>query len=240
MADGRVMNEGTAERERLQQTYGVWESQRASQDTYSLSNASHLFAIQQRQRAILQMLKRCDMFPLADKRILELGCGSGGVLLEWLSYGAAPSNLFGTDLLAERVTRARALLPHVGVNCADGRSLPYPDHVFDVALSFTVFSSILDPALCYTVANELLRVVRPGGLVLWYDFWINPVNKQTRGVRPETIRQYFPHCQTTFDRITLAPPLARRLVPLSWSVSLLLEKLRVFNTHYLVAIRPSG
>jgi ubiquinone/menaquinone biosynthesis C-methylase UbiE len=240
MADGRVTNEGTAERERLQQTYEEWEARLEGQETYSLSNVSHLFAIQQRQRAILRMLKRCDMFPLADKRILELGCGSGGVLLEWLGYGAAPSNLFGTDLLAERVARARALLPHVGVNCADGRSLPYPDRAFDVALSFTVFSSILDPALCYTVASELLRVVRPGGLILWYDFWINPVNKQTRGVRPEAIRQYFPHCHTTFDRITLAPPVARRLVPLSWSVSTLLEKLRVFNTHYLVAIRPSG
>jgi ubiquinone/menaquinone biosynthesis C-methylase UbiE len=240
MTAGRADGDAAAERARLQQTYGAREAQLAGHDTYALSNPSYLFAIQQRQRAVLRMLERCDMFPLADKRVLELGCGAGGVLMEWLSYGVSPANLHGTDLLAERVSKARALLPHVEVNCADGRSLPYADHSFDVALSFTVFSSILDPALCYTVANELLRVVRPGGLILWYDFWINPVNKQTRGIRPETIRQYFPHCQTTFDRITLAPPLARRSVPVSWSVSLLLENLRVFNTHYLVAIRPAG
>jgi ubiquinone/menaquinone biosynthesis C-methylase UbiE len=239
MTAGRLEGDGPTEQARLQRTYDAWETERAAHETYSLANPAHLFAIQSRQRAVLRMLRRCGALPLADKRVLELGCGAGGVLLEWLGYGVSPSGLHGMDLLGDRLGRARALLPHVDLAVADGRALPYPDRAFDIALSFTVFSSILDQAVCYTVANELLRVVRPGGLILWYDFWTNPVNKQTRGVRPETIRRYFPNSHLSFDRITLAPPLARRLVPMSWSVSMLLEKVRVFNTHYLVAIRPN-
>lgn len=38
----------------------------------------------------------------------------------------------------------------------------------------------------------------------------------------------------------LAPPLARRLVALSWVAAIVLEKFRLFNSHYLVAIQPQG
>jgi hypothetical protein len=37
--------------------------------------------------------------------------------------------------------------------------------------------------------------------------------------------------------VTLAPPIARRLVPVSWLAAAALERLVVFNTHYLGVIR---
>ena len=43
------------------------------------------------------------------------------------------------------------------------------------------------------------------------SFWLNPTNPQTRGVRPAEIRQLFPGCSFKFERITLAPPITRRL-----------------------------
>jgi len=54
----------------------------------------------------------------------------------------------------------------------------------------------------------------------------------------------FPNCLYEFHRITLAPPIARKLAPISWGLCLLLEGLKIFNiipfgdTHYLAAIRP--
>jgi ubiquinone/menaquinone biosynthesis C-methylase UbiE len=225
---------------RVRDAYSARATRLAGADTYSLVNASYLFSIQGRQRAFLRLLRREGLWPLGDKDILEIGCGAGGVLLELLGYEADPRRLNGTDLLAERVALAHERLPHLPVSCSSGTHLPYPDHSFDLVLQFTVFSSILDRGICYTVANEILRVLRPGGALLWYDFWINPVNKQTRGIRPNEIRAYFPACRISFERITLAPPIARRLAPRSWIGALFLEKLRIFNTHYLAAIRPSG
>jgi hypothetical protein len=32
--------------------------------------------------------------------------------------------------------------------------------------------------------------------------------------------------------------LARRIVPISWILASVLERLTIFNSHYLVAIRP--
>lgn len=54
---------------------------------------------------------------------------------------------------------------------------------------------------------------------------------------PGEIRGLFPGCRFTFERITLAPPLARRLAPLSRGLCTFLESLKIFNTHYLAAIR---
>jgi hypothetical protein len=78
-------------------------------------------------------------------------------------------------------------------------------------------------------------------LILSYDFWLNPTNRQTRGLQPAEIRSLFPGCRFAFERITLAPPITRRLasLPGGWGLCLFLESLKIFNTHYLVAIRRS-
>jgi ubiquinone/menaquinone biosynthesis C-methylase UbiE len=239
MINGRgLMDARMPETARIRDAYSGRVARLTEAGLYSPANEAHLFAIQGRQRALLRALRQEGLWPLGDKDILEVGCGGGNVLLELLGYEADPRRLRGVDLLAERVAVARRRLPHLALGCASGAYLPYADQSFDLVLQFTVFSSILDRGICYTVANEIRRVLRPGGAILWYDFWVNPVNKHTRGIRPAEIRSYFPDSRYRFDRITLAPPLARRLVPRSWSGALFLENLRVLNTHYLAVIRP--
>jgi ubiquinone/menaquinone biosynthesis C-methylase UbiE len=167
-----------------------------------------------------------------------VGCGAGGVLLEYLNFGACPTKLHGCDLLPERLAKAHTLLPHLAFVNADGQALPYANQCFDLVLQSMVFSSILDYRVKTNLAHELLQVLKPDGMILWYDFWLNPVNPQTRGIRAAEIRRLFPNCQYEFHKITLAPPIARRLVPVSWMLALTLESLKIFNTHYLVSIRP--
>jgi SAM-dependent methyltransferase len=227
-----------ADLHRLRQEYAGRQQRLAGSDLYSPFNVANLFILQQRQRAALALLHRLGQAPLAAKHILEVGCGRGGVLLEYLGYGAAPGCLHGCDLLPDRLQEARRCLPHLPLACADGQNLPYPDGAFDLELQYTAFSSVLDGQVKANLAGEMLRTLKPGGCILWYDFWLNPTNPQTQGIRPAEIRRLFPGCRYTFRKITLAPPLARRLVPLSWGLALFLESLGIFNTHYLAAIRP--
>jgi SAM-dependent methyltransferase len=208
-------------------------------DVYSPFNLAHLFMLQSRQRAVLPLLHRNVSAPLNSLRVLEVGCGQGGVLLEYLSYGVAPEGLHGVDVLLDRLASARARLPHLPLVCADGQRLPYPTGAFDLVLQYTAFSSLLDPALKARLAREMLRVLHPSkGLIVWYDFWLNPTNPQTRGIRPSEIRRLFPGCDFEIRRLTLAPPLVRRLIRVSWLACHMLEALQLFNTHYLVAIQP--
>ncbi len=224
--------------ERLRAEYARRQQAGAGPERYSLFHPGQLFMIQQRQRALLALLRREGCAPLTGKRMLEIGCGSGGVLREFLWYGATPALLHGAELLEWRLAEAKAATPHLPLVIADGQHLPYAEASFDLIAQYTVFSSILDEQVRHNIAAEMRRVVKPGGLILWYDFWTNPLNPQTRGVRKAEIRALFPNCQLSFQRITLASPLARCLGPYSWLACYLLESLRVFNTHYLVAIRP--
>ena len=226
--------------DRLRREYARREQRLADSDIYSSFNPAHNFTLQGRGRETLALLRAAGYASLDDARILELGCGAGGVLLELLAYGASVERLHGVDLLPERVSAAHKALPHLPLAVADGQCLPYPAGAFDLVLAFTVFTSILDERIKQAMAHDLLRVVsKPRGTILWYDYWLNPTNRQTRGVAPAEIRDLFPGCTYTFRRITLAPPIARRLVPISQSAASLLEKLKLLNSHYLVAIRPN-
>jgi len=74
--------------------------------------------------------------------------------------------------------------------------------------------------------------------IIWYDYWISkPTNPDVKGVGKKEIKELFPNCKFEFHRITLAPPIARLLVRVSWILCELLEKLKIFNTHYLVVIK---
>jgi len=225
---------------RLRHEYLERERRLKGSDRYSLYNPAALFLFQERQRLTLRLLRKHGYDPLHGQRILELGCGKGEVLREYLGYGVHPEHLFGTDLLPDRVVEARKNLPFLPLTCSDGQNLPYPSGYFDLVLQYTVFSSILDYGIRAKIAKELLRVLKPEGAVIWYDFWTNPINPQTRGIQPKEIRDLFPECQMEFQRLTLAPPLTRRLVPISWILAELVSRMGIFNTHYLVVIRRNS
>ena len=224
---------------RMKTEYQDRKNRFIGQDAYSIFFKPYQFFVQQRQRAVLTLLKKGSIPPIQDKNILEIGCGGGGVLLEYLTFGGQPANMFGIDLLHDRLIEAHQKLPAVGITCADGQHLPFPDNSFNLVMQYTAFSSVLDNNIKNHMASEMLRVLRIGGAILWYDFWLNPTNPQTGGIRPEKIRALFPSCTYIFRKITLAPPIARRIVPFSWPLAQFLESFGIFNSHYLVLIRKN-
>lgn len=230
----------TGDMDRLREEYAERKRHLAYRKLYSSFNPAQLFMLQQRQRDTLALLRRLSIHQLQDLDILELGCGSGGVLIEYLACAASPERLHGCDLLPDRVREAHERLPHLPLACADGQNLPYPAGSFDLAMQYTAFSSVLNEQVKANLAREMMRVLKPGGRILWYDFWLNPTNPQTRGIRPAEIRRLFPDCWFIFRKITLAPPIARRVIPVSWGLAYFLESLRVFNSHYLAVIQPMG
>lgn len=223
---------------RLRAEYADRKRRLAGSDLYSWFNPANLFAVQRRQQAVILTLKHLGYHDLADLRILEVGCGNGGVLAEYVCFGASPQNLYGLDLLPDRLASAKGKLAGAHFLQADGSQMPFAERQFDLVLQYTAISSILDAELRRSMWAEMLRVLKPGGLVLSYDFWLNPTNHQTRALRMGEVRSAFPGCRIVQQRVTLAPPIARRLAGLSWGLCLFLESLKVFNTHYLVAIRP--
>lgn len=226
-----------AEEHRIEVAYEKRRSQKRK--SYSWFNKGHVFLMQELERGLLELLMNNGIDLLATKTILEIGCGSGFWLREFIKFGARPENLTGIDLLPWRVSDAKCLFPSsVRLECGNAEKLGFSDSSLDLVLQFTVFSSILDPHMKRKVASEMLRVLKKDGLIVWYDFLIkNPRNPDVSAIRKKEIHQLFPGCQIDLRRITVAPPLAGAIAPYSWLFCCLLERTKLFGTHYLGAIR---
>ena len=207
-------------------------------DLYSPLRPEVWQAQQERQRVMLSLLKQHVLRPLSSLDVLEIGCGHGDNLLELLRLGFDPAQLVANELLPERAAFARRRLPSATQLLeGDATALDLPDAGFDLVLQSTVFSSILDDAFQQRLAAAMWRWLRPGGAVLWYDFTVdNPRNRDVRGVPMARIAALFPGGRIEARRLTLAPPLARRVVKLHPAAWRLLNALPLLRTHVLAWI----
>ncbi len=205
---------------------------------YSLLRPGELFHAHVRERALLRLLRRSGIVDVAGLRVLEVGCGRAHRLLDWVRWGANAHDLTGIDLMEPLLHQARSNLPSARLAVASAGTLPFRDGSFDVVTQFTLFSSILDDKLRHSVASEMWRVLRPGGLVLWYDFrYPNPRNPDVRPVGKREISRLFPKAVLHIRSATLALPIARRLAPVSVLACEVASLLPVLRTHYAALLK---
>ena len=207
----------------------------AHDDRYSLTRPAALMAMQERQRALLRLFARRGLTDLSTLRLLEVGSGGGGNLLELLVLGFRPEHLAGIELLPERHAAARARLPAaLTLTCGDASTAAIAEASLDIVFVSTVFSSLLDDAFQQRLAEAMWRWVKPGGGVLWYDFTVdNPNNADVRGVPLARIRSLFPQARFEHRRITLAPPIARAVCRVHPALYTLCNALPPLRTHVL-------
>lgn len=198
---------------------------------------------QERQRTLLRWIRECKIAPVSSKRVLEVGCGNGANLLEFLQLGFHPANLTGNELLPERLKAARELLPsQIRLFPGDARRLRLADASFDIVLQSTVFTSILDVNFQTELARQMWAWTAPGGGVLWYDFtYDNPRNPDVKGVPLRRIRELFPEGYLRFWRVTLAPPISRFITRMNPGLYTLVNTVfPVLRTHVLCWIEKSS
>jgi ubiquinone/menaquinone biosynthesis C-methylase UbiE len=179
-------------------------------DKYALTNPHILLKVQEIERKMIRLLRKNKMLPLSNKRILEVGCGTGQNLIEFIRMGANPKNIIGNDLLENRINSARQLLPQdLTLISGDASTLDYPNDSFDIILQSTVFTSILDDQLKIKIAERMWNLLKPGGVILWYDFiHANPYNKDVKAVSIKEIYSLFPNGGIKIKRLTLFPFIA--------------------------------
>lgn len=215
---------------------------RTSASLYSMFEPAQMLAVQERERNLLKLLRSLSIASrLSAAKILEIGCGSGTWIREFVRWGAQPENITGIDVLSERINEARRLSP-AGVTwlCRSATNLEDLREKFDLVLQSTVFTSMLDDSMKRQTAREMLRALTPGGIILWYDFRMNnPRNPDVRGIEKREIRLLFAGCSVALERLTLAPPLGRPLARRSVSLYRIAAAIKPLCTHYLGYIKKN-
>ena len=104
--------------------------------------------------------------PTAAQRWLDVGCGSGA-FSALLTRRCAPAELHGIDPSEAQLAFARSRGDATGATFhqGDAMALPFADHRFDAAAMALVIFFVPDPA---KGVAEMVRVVRPGGVVAAY------------------------------------------------------------------------
>jgi ubiquinone/menaquinone biosynthesis C-methylase UbiE len=103
-------------------------------------------------------------------RLLDVACGTGRTLHQ-LAVAHPALRLYGVDLSPAYVRLARRRLAdvaEVALAVENAEALPFADGAFDVVTSVYLFHE-LPRNTRRAIAREMLRVVRPGGLVVLED-----------------------------------------------------------------------
>lgn len=208
---------------------------------YSPFHPAHLYLLQRRERLLFRLLARAGVTSLKDQRILDVGCATGEWLLRFLAYGAQDRNVFGVELRSNLLQDIWGRRPPMHVINGDGANLPFADASFDLVHQATVLTSVLDSSVRRNIASEMMRVVRPEGLIVWFDMrYSNPKNPDIRGVGLRELRALFPGCRMNLRSVSLLPSLARRVAPWSYTLARALELIGPLRVHYLAIIHPPG
>lgn len=159
----------------------------------------------------LKTLLSCFTLP-ANPSLLEIGAGHGSNIEYLCEVGFERKNIFFNELLPERIKVARKDYPDNVMYEGDAINVDFGRR-FDCVYQSTVFTSILDTESRQKLATKMWELLNPGGIILWYDFiYNNPRNPNVRKVSIAETRSLFPAaCKSKIIKVTLAPPIGRRV-----------------------------
>lgn len=170
--------------------------------------------------------------------MLDLGCGTGDLLDDVHTAGMSPAWV-GVDLRPDAVAAARSQHPNHRFHIASADDVPEPDDAFDVIIAQLLFSSLPSADLSRAVVEEITRLLRPGGWLIWSDVRIgNPRNAEVHGVSDHALRRLFPRWRIEVQRAGLMPPIARRLGPIAGLAYPALAAAPWLRSHLVGRLQP--
>ena len=228
-----------AERQRMLSAYAQMRLT-VTPELYAPWQPAQMLMREERKRVAARLLRQARVFPAPGDPCLEVGFGTQGWLGDLATWGVPQRDLHGIELDGSKVDIARQCLPRADLRVGDATDLPWQSGHFQLVIVSTVISSILDGRVRQVLAREIVRVLRPGGALLFYDFARNsPANRQVRKVSRAELRSLFPELSGRIRSVTLAPPISRLIAPWSWTLAALCQAVPLLRTHLLAVLVKS-
>jgi SAM-dependent methyltransferase len=216
------------------------------EDIYDRHFFTGLYCKNERDIVYAQAIRKTFGNDLSERKIIEIGAGTGSNLLFFQYLGFQWGNIYANELLENRYNTLKTRILPSPIACSqklmdevciqgDALQLPYKEK-FDVVLQSTVFTSIMDMDFRKALAEKMWDMLKPNGIILSYDFtYNNPNNKDVRKLTRKEIKALFPNNHgIQFKKVTLAPPIARRVGKFYNLINFLFSAMR---THLIAVIK---
>lgn len=168
----------------------------------------------------------------AGARVLEVGCGEGGNLINLFGSGAAmPRVVVGLDLSPRKLVFARGQSVPGAFVCGDATNLPFRTGTFDVVLCRDLLHHLQDPE---PALKELGRVAGPRGVV-----WVVEPNGRNPLIRLFALARRHERGQLRNSVASLTKLVGRHF---AWSVVEVRQPLPVYRVllHYQFGLPRLG
>lgn len=124
------------------------------------------------------------------RSILDIGCGNALILSFLAEYF---SNINGIDYAEAMIKKAKILLPEGNFITGEAANLDYADKSFDHVLSYSIFHYFPNEKYVFRVIDEILRVTKPGGIILIGDILDAKYESNIKAVSNKDIENKLPY-----------------------------------------------
>ncbi len=205
-----------------------------------LANPEVLFQTLAVDRANISALQKLDL-DRDTARVLDVGCGTGASLFQFVRLGFRPSNLTGIDTSVERLAEAARFLPAANFLRESADSLPFTDGEFDLVFESTMLGTLESRSLLENIAREMLRVTKKRGYIMLADWRYSREGSGVKtAISPALIAKLFSVGKATVvvtaEKGALVPPLGRRLSRITPSLYFLTQTLFPFAVGQITTV----
>jgi len=162
-----------------------------------------------------------EVLPLEKKRVLDIGCGKGGVVIACALKGAEVVG-FDPDECEVNIAVSRAesySLENVSIFQGDADNIPFPDNYFDLVTATSVLEHVENLGM---VIKEMVRVTKPNGYccvtipnpifpreahykifyIPYLPKYLGKIYLKTRGFNPDFFMRYVTYPYPSISKVT--------------------------------------
>ena len=139
-------------------------------------------------------------------RMLDFGCGYGRICKQLNQCGYL--NVVGADPSSAMIARGHRMYPELSLLHSAEARLPFDDHSFDAIVACAVFTSIPSSKEREDAAEEIARVLKPGGILHISEFsaseereFMSALGAPMRYSTPKVLQDLFDGFECVHDEV---------------------------------------
>lgn len=141
-----------------------------------------------------------------QSKVLDFGCGYGRVVNDLTKGGYIV--VTGIDPSNAMINRGRWAFPQLHLLHSDGTGVPFDDNLFDVVVVCAVFTCIPSLKERSRAVAEIIRVLKPGGIIHLSEFcseesenFVSGLGLPMRYSSPRELRELFANFLRLHDEV---------------------------------------